>query len=70
MKYDVHRKSWKDIKFPLRQEFFQKVDSHDVHKELQRRKKKIDEIYTKYCYKCIAINYIRSENGKQRGNTV
>lgn len=32
-----------------------KVDSRAVHKELQRRKKRIDESYHEYCYKMMEI---------------
>lgn len=39
----------------MKREFSQKIDSHDVHFQLQRRKKKADETYHEYCYQMMEI---------------
>lgn len=55
VKYETRGKTWKDMKSALKHEFAQKVDSHDIHFQLQRRKKKTDETYQEYCYKMMEI---------------
>jgi len=47
-------KSHGRITSALRQEFSQKI-SYNVQKELQNRKKKRDDTYSKYCYKMLEI---------------
>lgn len=55
VKYEARGKIWSDIKAALTREFSQKIDSRDVHLQLQRRKKKVDETYHEYCYKMMEI---------------
>lgn len=38
----------------MKKEFLQRIDSHEVHKQLARRKKKNDETY-EYCYRMLKI---------------
>ncbi|XP_029178535.1 uncharacterized protein K02A2.6-like [Nylanderia fulva] len=55
VKYEARGKTWKDIRTALKREFSQKTNSHDVHFQLQRRKKKTDETYHEYCYQMLEI---------------
>lgn len=38
VKYEARGKTWRDIRAALKREFSQKIDSRDVHLQLQRRK--------------------------------
>lgn len=56
IKYEARGKTWKDIRAALKEEFSLRIDSHEVHKQLARRKKKNDETYYEYCYKMLEIS--------------
>lgn len=51
----IRGRTWKDIGAALKREFSQKIDSHDLHFNLQRRKKKADETYYEYCCQMLEI---------------
>lgn len=53
--HEARGKTWKDIRAVLSLEFALKVDSHAIHRKLQRRKKRPDETYHQYCYKMLEI---------------
>lgn len=40
IKYEARGKTWKDFKSALKWEFSPKIDSHDMHKQLERKRKK------------------------------
>lgn len=48
------KKPWENIKAALKSEFTPRLDSHAIHRKLQR-KKKPDETYHQYCYKMLEI---------------
>ena len=51
--YEKCTKTWKKLKSALKEEFFEIVDSHAVHKELPNRKKSSDETYQAYICKML-----------------
>ncbi|XP_067214172.1 SAFB-like transcription modulator [Linepithema humile] len=53
--YEKCTKTWKKLRKALIEEFADVVDSHTVHQELARRKKKSDESYHAYIYKMLQI---------------
>lgn len=55
VEYEARGRTWRDIRTALKREFSQKIDSHDVHLQLRRRKKKADETYREYCYQMMEI---------------
>lgn len=55
IKYEAKSNVWKDIKLALKREFSLKIDSHEVHKQLAKRKKKDDETYHEYFYRMLEI---------------
>ena len=49
------RQSWVETKKALVREFSPEIDSYELHRRLQRRKKKNDESYHEYCYRMMEI---------------
>ena len=49
------RHSWKTMKKALQREFKPRIDSYEIYRRFQQRKKKNDETYHEYCYRMMEI---------------